>query len=170
MLRYSTLAKRAAQFKSFTGLDVAEFDSLYSTIESRYEEYERKRLSVREDRKRKIGAGRPFTHSLKDRLLMLLVYYRLYVTSILTGYLFDLDQTNVLRDIRRLEPLVKECLPLPKKIYERTERARTMEEVEEYFPGFIAIIDSFEQEIPRPENKAKREKLLLRQEKETHRK
>ncbi|MDG6906001.1 MAG: transposase [Nitrososphaerota archaeon] len=31
-----------------------------------------------------------------------------------------------------------------------------MEEVEEYFPGFIAIIDSFEQEIPRPKNKRRR--------------
>ncbi len=62
-----------------------------------------------------IGAGRPFEHPLKDRLLMLLVYYRLYVTSILVGYLFDLDQTNVLRDIRRLEPLVKDCVPLPKR-------------------------------------------------------
>lgn len=156
MLKYSALAKRPSQFKSFIGLDVSEFDSLYSTIESRYQEYEQKRLSLREGRKRKIGAGRPFAHSLKDRLLMLLFYYRMYVTSILAGYLFDLDQTNVLRDIRRLEPLVKECLPLPKKIYERIERARTMEEVEEYFPGFVAIIDSFEQEIPRPQNKRRR--------------
>ena len=125
-------------------------------MESRYEEFEKKRLSSRADRKRGVGAGRPFSHSLKDRLLMLLVYYRLYVTSILVGYLFDLDQTNVLRDIRRLEPLVKECVPLPKKIYERTRRARMLEEVEEYFPGFIAIIDSFEQEIPRPQNKRRR--------------
>ena len=156
MLKYTALAKRPSQFKSFTGLEVAEFDSLYSTIESRYEEFEQKRLSSRAGRKRGIGAGRPFSHSLKDRLLMLLVYYRLYVTSILVGYLFDLDQTNVLRDIRRLEPLVKECVPLPKKIYERTRRARTMEEVEEYFSGFIAIIDSFEQEIPRPQNKRRR--------------
>lgn len=68
---------------------MTEFDSLYSTIESRYEEYERKRLSSRADRKRGIGAGRPFSHLLKDRLLMLLVYYRLYVTSVLAGYLFN---------------------------------------------------------------------------------
>jgi len=155
LLRYVQLAKRPVQFKSFVGLDVAEFDSLYATVESRYEEFEQKRLS-RTERKRSIGAGRPFEHLLKDRLLMLLVYYRLYVTSILVGYLFDLDQTNVLRDIRRLEPLVKDCVPLPKKIYESTRRARTLEEVEEYFPGFIAIIDSFEQEIPRPKNKRRR--------------
>jgi hypothetical protein len=106
LLKYSALAKRPSQFKSFTGLDVSEFDSIYSTIESRYEDYEQKRLTSRQGRKRKIGAGRPFAHPLKDRLLMLLFYCRMYVTSILAGYLFDLDQTNVLRDIRRLEPIV----------------------------------------------------------------
>ena len=56
-----------------------------------------------------------------------------------------------------IEPLVKRCIPLPKKLYKRTRRLRTIDEVEEeYFPGFKAFIDSSEQEIPRPENKRKR--------------
>ena len=46
---------------------------------------------------------------------------------------------------------------MPKKLYKRTRRARTIDEVEEeYFPGFKAFIDSSEQEIPRPKNKRKR--------------
>ena len=46
---------------------------------------------------------------------------------------------------------------MPRKLYKRTIRARTIDEVEEeYFPGFKAFIDSSEQEIPRPENKRKR--------------
>lgn len=157
MFTYSRLAKRPSIFKSFTGLEVSEFDSLYSKTKPKYSEFEEKRL-FRKDRKRDIGAGRPFKLPLKDRLLMLLVYYRLYTTSILAGYLFDLDQRNVLRNIRYLEPLVGECLPLPKKVYERTRRARTLEEVEECFPGFIAIIDSMEQEIPRPKEDKKKRK------------
>jgi len=32
----------------------------------------------------------------------------------------------------------------------------TIDEVEEYFPGFKAFIDSAEQEIPRPKNKRKK--------------
>jgi len=88
---------------------------------------------------------------------MLLVYYRLYITFTLSGFLFDLDQSNVCRDISILEPLVKECIPLPKKLYKRTRRrARTIDEVEENFPGFKAFIDTTEQEIPRPKNKRKR--------------
>ncbi len=56
-----------------------------------------------------------------------------------------------------LEPLVKLCIPLPKKLYKRTRRLRTIDEVEEeYFPGFKAFIDSSEQEIPRPKNKRRR--------------
>jgi DDE superfamily endonuclease len=80
----------------------------------------------------------------------------MYVSTTMTGYLFDLDHSNVLRDIRYLESLVKDCIPIPEKVYERTKRATTPEEIEEYFPGFKAFIDATEQEIPRPKRKAKR--------------
>jgi hypothetical protein len=156
MLSYETLSEKPEVFRSFTGLEVSEFDSVCEEVESRYYDYERERLSQREDRRRRVGAGRPFKLSLEDRLLMLLLYYRLYVSTTMTGYLFDLDHSNVLRDIRYLESLVKDCIPIPEKVYERTKRATTPEEVEEYFPGFAAFIDSTEQEIPRPKSKAKR--------------
>ena len=155
MLFYERLSKKPEIFRSFTGLHPSEFDLVYKRIKTRYEDYERKRLS-REDRKRDIGAGRPFKLSLKDRLLMLLVYYRLYLSSTLTGFLFDLDHSNVLRNIRHIEPLMSECIPIPKNVYERAKRATSVEEVEEYFPGFIAFIDATEQEIPRPKNSKKR--------------
>ena len=59
--------------------------------------------------------------------------------------------------LRMLEPLIKLCILLPKKLHKRTRRLRTIDEVEEeYFPGFKAFIDSSEQEIPRPKNRRKR--------------
>ena len=155
MLNYDGLSKRPLIFRSFAGLEVAEFDALSSKIEESYDAFEQKRLS-REDRKRKIGAGHPFKLPLTDRFLMLLVYYRLYVSSNLAAYLFDLGQTNVLKDIRMLEPLVSEVLPLPKKLHDSVRRLRTLEEVEAVFPGFKAFLDATEQEIPRPKNKLKR--------------
>ena len=142
-------------FRSLTGLTVPEFDQISTEMDSKYEEYERRRLSKRK-RKRDVGAGRPFKLKSRERLLMLLVYYRLYITYALSGFLFDLDQSNVFRDLTILESLLKECIPLPKKIYKRTKRLRTIDEVEQYFPGFKAFIDSTEQEIPRPKNKRKR--------------
>jgi hypothetical protein len=97
--------------------------------------------------------------------MILVVYYRLYITYTLSGFLFDLDQSNVCRDLTIiLEPLVKECVPLPEKIYNhtRTRRLRTIvDEVVQYFPGFKAFIHSTEQEIPRPENKRKKKEESL---------
>ena len=51
----------------------------------------------------------PFKLIVKERFfLMLLVYYfRLYITFTLSGFLFDLDQSNVCRDISIIESLVK---------------------------------------------------------------
>src|SRR5450759_4156804 len=97
MFSYERLSKRPAIFRSFTGLDVTEFDSVYDGVESRYHDFERKRLSSRK-RKNEVGGGRPFKLELEDRLLMLLVYYRLYLTSTLVGFLFDIDHSTVLRD------------------------------------------------------------------------
>ena len=106
MLSYDRLSKKPQLFKSFTGLTLQEFDDIYNKdIAKRYEKHEIKRLSKRKDRERerKLGAGRPFKLDVRDRFLMLLVYYRLYITYTLTGFLFDLDQSNVCRDIQKIE-------------------------------------------------------------------
>jgi len=144
-------------FKSFTGLSVQEFDDIYDKeISKKYERHEIQRLSKRKCRKRDMGAGRPFKLDLENRFLMLLVYYRLYITYTLAGFLFDLDQSNICRDIQKIEALIRKCVPIPQKIYNITKRLQTPEEVEKYFPGFIAFIDSTEQQIPRPVDKNKR--------------
>ena len=116
-----------------------EFDDVYKEIESKYEEYERtrrQRLSKdreKEKRKRKVrkrdvgGAGRPFKLKARERFLMLLVYYRLYITYTLPGFLFDLDQSNVCRDLSILEPLVMQYVPLPRKLYKRTVSVQDIE-------------------------------------------
>ena len=136
-----------------------EFDDIYNKkIAKRYDKYEIQRLSSkRKDvREREIGAGRPFKLDVKDRFLMLLVYYRLYITYTLAGFLFDLDQSNICRDIQKMETLIRKCLPIPQKIYNITNRLKTLDEIEKYFPGFISFIDSTEQQIPRPVDKKRR--------------
>ena len=156
MLNYARLSRKPLLFRSFTGLELSEFDSIYKEIESRYPQYEVKRLSERKNRTRKVGAGNHFKHSVRDRVLMLLVYYRLYITHTLSGFLFDLDQSNVYRDIKHIEPLIKKCIPLPERLYNSTRRLRTVQEIEKYFPDFIAFIDATEQEIQRPKDKNKK--------------
>ncbi len=87
---------------------------------------------------------------------MLLIYYRLYITFSLTGFLFDLDQSNVHRNIKHLEPLVKGCIPLPKKVHKMTKKIDDIGELLKYFPEMKAFLDATEQEIPRPKNKRRR--------------
>ncbi len=151
MLSYERLSRKPLLFKSFTGLTVQEFDDIYNKeIAKRYVKYELKRLSKRKGRKRDMGAGRPFKLDLENRFLMILVYYRLYITYTLAGFLFDLDQSNICRDIQKIENMIRKCVPIPQKIYRMTKRLQTPEEVEEYFPGFLSFIDCTEQQIPRP--------------------
>ena len=99
----------------------------------------------------------PFNLNLKDRFLMILVYYRLYITYTLVGFLFDFDQSNFCRDIQKIESLIRQCVPIPQKTYQITKRLKTPEEVEKYFPGFLAFTDYTEQQqIPRPVDKNRR--------------
>ncbi len=155
MLNYGVLSKNPSHFRNFSGLQLQEFETLNSKVEEKYPAYEQKRLA-REDRKRAVGAGHPFTLPLKDRLLMLLLYYHMCPSSTLLGYLFCLSQTGVLKGIRKLEPLVREVLPLPEKQYDKVRRLQSIDEIEAMFPGFKAFLDATEQEIPRPKNKRKR--------------
>ena len=130
MFSYERLSKKPLLFKSFTGLTVQQFDDIFDKeIVKRYDKYEIQRLSKRKgNRKREIGAGRPFKLDLENRFLMLLVYYRLYITYTLAGFLFDLDQSNICRDIQKIEKLIRQCLPIPQKIYNITKRLKTPEE------------------------------------------
>jgi hypothetical protein len=147
LLSYEILSKKPLLFKSFTGLTIQEFDDIYKKeLSKRYSKHEIQRLSSikrKTVRERKAGAGgRPFKLHVRNRFLMLLVYCRLYITYTLAGFLFDLDQSNVCRDIQKIEPLIRKCIPIPQKIYNITKRFQTPEEVEQYFPGFLAFVDS----------------------------
>lgn len=171
MLSYDRLSRKPLLFKSLTGLSVKQFDNIFKEIESRYDKYEINRLSSRKGRRRRreraVGAGRHFKLPVKDRVIMVLVYYRLYITYTLMEFLFGLDQSNVCRVIQKIERLIRRCLPIPQKLYEVTKRLKTKEEVEKYFPGFMAFTDCTEQPIPRPKNRMKR-KLYYSGKKKKH--
>jgi len=86
-----------------------------------------------EDRRRAVGGGMNFKLPLRERFLMILVYYRLYITYSLTGFLFDIDVSNVWRDIKHLEPPVKQCMPIPEKIEAKIRKICKVDELMEIF-------------------------------------
>jgi len=71
-------------------------------------------------------------------------------------YLFGVDSSTACRDIRNIEPAVKQSIPVPAKKYADAKKATTLEELERQFPEFQIIIDATEQPIPRPKDRHKR--------------
>jgi hypothetical protein len=94
---------------------------------------------------------------------MVLVYYRLYITYTLAGFLFDLDQkSDICRDIQKIEGLIRACIPISQKIYNITKRLKTPEDVEKYFLGLIAFADCTEQQIQSRPLRIKTQGILFR--------
>lgn len=155
MFNHTKLSKKPKQFLSVTGLTVPQFDSLSKETQKQYKTTEVKRLSKKK-RQREIGAGRHFDHTIKDRILMLLMHYRMYTTYDVLGMIFDLNKSNVMRDIRYLEPAVKQSIPIPAKKYADSKKITNIQQLQKFFPELIAITDGTEQPIPRPKDKKKR--------------
>src|SRR5215210_2128911 len=113
MLTVEKLRRKPKHFHNFTGLTPQQFDQLLAAIEPLYEKAEEKRLS-NPNRRRPKGAGRKFKLELPERLLMSLMYMRLYLTQTLLGYLFGLDTSNVSREVQeRMLEVLSEVLPVP---------------------------------------------------------
>ncbi len=87
---------------------------------------------------------------------MLSMHYRMYTTHDVSGMIFDLNKSNVVRDIRYLEPAVKQSIPIPAKKYADSKKISGMQQLQEFFPELIAITGGTEQPIPRSKNKRKR--------------
>ena len=148
---YEQLAK-TPQFQTLVGLSPDDFDELVKMVEKKHPKLENKRLS-RDNRQRAIGAGRKFALDLRDRVLLLLVYYRTYVSQRLAAFIFRVSQPAVCRTIKQIMPAVKACIPLPAKIHNKTKRVSDMKELESLIPELCILVDAAEQQIQRPKRK-----------------
>jgi DDE superfamily endonuclease/Helix-turn-helix of DDE superfamily endonuclease len=107
-------------FRRLTGITPAAFDGLLAQLAPRYEQAEARR-KARPGRKRRPGGGRKHSLALADRLLMLLIYYRTYVTHAFLGFLFGLDDSAVGRNINPLQPLLAGIFGIPERRVELAE-------------------------------------------------
>src|SRR5260221_2918503 len=176
MITLTKLRRKPRHFKKFTGLTPLEFDQVLSQVTLAYEQAEHARRN-RPERTRQRGAGRPFALSVPDRLLMGLIYLRLYCSQSLLSYLFDLDESNICREFKqRLMPVLLQILPVPlrdaplrdlvscaedksdkQKSCKQPRRINPFQELLEAHPEFEELlIDATEQEVPEPADKLKR--------------
>jgi hypothetical protein len=114
------LRKAPEAFRRLTGITPAAFDRLLAQLTPLYEQADARR-KARPGRKRKPGGGRKHSLDLTDRLLMLLIYYRTYVTHAFLGFLFGLDDSAVGRNINPLQPLLAGIFRIPERRVELAE-------------------------------------------------
>lgn len=101
------LTKKANIFQRTVGLSLNQFNIMLSQLDKNWTAAEKKRKSY-DNRKRKIGAGHPYKNeTLKDKLLIVLLYYKLYLTQEFLGIVVDLDQANVSRLLKKMLPLIE---------------------------------------------------------------
>ncbi|GGB79232.1 hypothetical protein GCM10008019_39320 [Deinococcus soli (ex Cha et al. 2016)] len=156
--------QRPRSFESPCGLNPTEFTLLAGQLESLWTWAHRTSL-LWKGRRRRIGAGGPFKLDVSHRLLLTLIYLRHSLPLHLLGVLFELDATNVCRNIHALLPLLEQAVPAPFRA--RTmdsrkvtpddaprRRLRTLEDVLEAFPEIADIIvDGTEQPRGQPKKK-----------------
>jgi hypothetical protein len=144
MTHADRLLRAPKTFRRLTGLTPTASRRLLGEVAAA-DDQARTRRASRPGRPRKAGGGRKPALSLADRLLMLLVYYRTYVPHTFLGFLFGLDDSNVSRSNRRLEPLLAGVFRIPERKVELTP-----EEIKELF------FDSTERPTARPVRGQKR--------------
>ena len=144
MTHADRLQRTPLTFRRLTGLTPAAFRRLLGEVATA-EGRARARRATRPGRRRQAGGGRKPALPLADQLLMLLIYYRTYVPHTFLGFLFGLDDSNVSRGNRRLEPLLAGIFRIPER-----KVALTEEEIRELF------FDSTERPTCRPVRGQKR--------------
>lgn len=159
MLNYERLEANAAAFRSFTGFFVREFEALLEEILPTYEVSYRASLE-RPDRQRAFGGGRWPQLEPREQVLLTIIWLRLYPTQEVLGFLFGVSDTNVLRTLRRIMPLLeaagRDSLRPPSS--RSRQRGRSLEEILQEVPELAVIIDSFEQGVQRPKRTPKNSK------------
>lgn len=173
MSLYQKLARKPKQFLTLTGMELREFERLLPELQAAYDQQEqtRKVLTVRDrqERQRQPGAGAQYGNDLPERCLMLLLYYRLYVTQDFLSLLFHAaDKSVICRGIQSVRAAWQGVLPLPARVREwiltaarevskqRQKRIGSLEEFREAYPELEFLIDGTEQPKRKPRNKQKR--------------
>jgi hypothetical protein len=134
-------------------------------------EKQRKRKVIRTGKKRlrQIGGGAQFANSVPDRLLMLLLYDRLYLTQEFMTLLFHVEHKSLIcRGIIQMRPVFESVLPVPEQARQRIlsladkeqkrrkKRIGSVEEFRQAYPELSFIIDGVEQPKRKPKKPGKR--------------
>jgi hypothetical protein len=153
MLRLDALVTKPAACISLTGLTPAEFQTLYESFAPAYQRHRDSATTTRRDRRprrRASGGGSRYACDLQHRLLMALVWLKVYPTYEVLGFFFDLHKRNAQLNVRDVLEVLQLLDDFP---FDRPARDRkplsSVREVMEAFPQVRLVIDSKEQRVYR---------------------
>ena|SRR5579871_6683869 len=156
MLTYQIASHDPAAFHHLFGCSVDDFDALYAEFAVSHEQRLAQSTLTRKaatPRKRKRGAGHRFKHTLQDRLLLALIWLRVYPTLELLGLFFELDKTSAednLKDVlATLETMASFTLEYPDT---HRQKLHTREQLLDAFPDVALIMEAWEHDIQQPSN------------------
>jgi hypothetical protein len=131
----------------------AEFDTLLTNFRAAHDRHRRQRRTTRRGRPRQraAGAGHPHRHDDRHRLLMALVWLRVYPTYEVLGFFFGLHKRNAQLNVRNVLATLDtmDDFPFDRPGPGRT-KLRSADAVMTAFPQVRILIDSKEQRINRP--------------------
>src|SRR5436190_15950819 len=102
MFAYESLRRCPSAFRSLTGLTAVEFDNLLAAFQATQDRLRRSSQATRrgQPRRRAPGAGHPHRHDDRHRLLLALVWLRIYPTYEVLGFFFGLHKRNAQLNVR----------------------------------------------------------------------
>lgn len=152
MLRFATVARHPAVFEALTGLSLAAFQALLPAFvhaELALQAQEDATRSQPRQRQRGGGAKARLTRP-EERLLFILVYFKLYPIQAVQGFLFGLSQAQAWTWIHRLTPVLNVALGTEQQLPNR-QPAR-LNHVLRQCRGLEFILDGTERPIQRPQD------------------
>jgi hypothetical protein len=103
------IIRKTNTFQRTVGLTIEQFNILAEKLTPFWKKAEDKR-KLASARKRKIGAGHPYKlQLLQHKILLVLLYYKLYLTQEFLGMVTGIDQANVSRLLKKMLPLIEQA-------------------------------------------------------------
>jgi hypothetical protein len=154
MVTYAALCLNPKIFPALTGLTREEFDRLAIELAAALDRSRATSTHTKrgQPRQRAAGGGPRATLDLPTRLLMTLLWLRVYPTYEVLGWLFGLEKSNAWENVQATLAVLESLADFP---FERpaADRAKlgTKQAVFDAFPEVKVIIDGKEQPFQRPQ-------------------
>lgn len=167
-LTYEELSKKPRTFKSFTGLSPDEFENIVSAFESAYEAHLDEEDSKRSrPRQRRRGGGlRSGIDTIRDKLLFILIYFKIYPIQEVQGTFFEMSQPQANYWIHLLTPILEKGLG--KRMELPARKPADLKTALEANDGLEFIIDGTERPIQRPKKDKDKQKKYFSGKKKRH--